>query len=58
MQKRVLERNKITNHSEIEERIIRKNKIARYFKREREIKSANRNINKVSFFNQRIIKCN
>lgn len=50
--------NNITCYSEIKKSAIKKNKIDSYFKIEKEIKSANRNIFAITFYYLEIIKYN
>lgn len=51
-------RNNVTRHSEIEKGVTRKNIVAGHSKKRKVMKGVNRNFFEVSFFNQRITKCN
>lgn len=53
-----LGKNKVINHFEIEKEVIKKNRIAGHSKSKEEMKNANRNIFKISFFNWKMIKYN
>ena len=55
MQKRILGKNRVTNYSKIREKSIKRNKVAEYSEKKR-IKSANKDIFEISFFDQRIKK--
>lgn len=58
MQDKILRRNKVVDYSKIKKTTIRKKTIAEQFKKKKSIKSVNKDMFKIDFFNQKIIKYN
>lgn len=58
IKEKALTKNKPASQTKIEKRTIKKNRVAEYFQRGEERENINKDISKISFLNQRIIKYN
>lgn len=58
MQKEILKKNKVAGNSKVEEKATKRNKVTRHSESKEKIENTNKNMFKVCFPNQQLIKCN
>lgn len=57
IKKRTIKKKKVVGYFEIEKKTIKKKKVAKHFKKKK-TEDENKNMFKIGFFDQKIIKCN